>query len=330
MKKIKEIYFRYEACGYGIINYDSNDQKYQLRGKKEKPAFKKFEPHVGANKNVSFAKKVIYEDDYKIKVSRECILNGMFGLGTNGSIGYNTFLLKEYLGNIDFYLRGNLIETGKGGEITRNSSKITFPYAEQCGGSESTVDVGGHEGQKDSKNKASDKQHTSDTSFYHKEKIGDIKYKSGFSGVISLNELQFVPLDDINGRKRFNPDYFDEVKENLKYEIPSFDSKLAYYKKIANENTLPEYGFVFSDEDIKTMLKYFFRKMLNTRIRKAGSKFDITRVYISVSYDGEISTEENRKWEEINLENIFRDVEFKRYYEEISDEEAEKYKIKIK
>ena len=171
---IKNILLKLELEGQGIVNYDSNDQKYILNDTHLKNVIK--------SDNVSYAKKTFYQNDdgklsFKIKISNDSLKHSMFGqdmISQNPNIVHHDYLLYNYIASPTGFLRGYLFPK-KIGDTQKKSSPISLCDAEQTCNAKSAIEVFSRSGEKISNDGTSDK---GDTTFYFKETIGKIKYES--------------------------------------------------------------------------------------------------------------------------------------------------------
>lgn len=278
MKKAKNILFRMKLKGNGIVNFDSVDQKWVYNDTNLKSGmFTQF-------KNTSYAKKKFYKNSdgdlsYKISISSDCIRHDVFKddvLFQSPNIINSEVLLHSFIASPASLLRGYLLTSS---ETLKRKGALTITDAEQTCGAVSYIETFSRSG---AKNTDTEKD-GSDNTFYKKEVVGDIEYKS--MGSIDLMQLQFVSCDQIFDRYAFNPDMFSFYKQFLKTKLPTFDSELGYYQINNSIVELPEYGFKMSDTNIEILVREMFERLLKFSIKRKGSYVETSELEYKIVYD---------------------------------------------
>ena len=275
MKKVKSMLFKAEIEGQGIVNSDSEHQKFiwnQLEGKE----------HCIDN-NVSFAKKNWYLKDgkltYKVKISSSCLRHAMF----EDDFQYQspnliniTPLLIASLATPASIVRGYLYAE-KGSETIKKTSCISLNDAEQTCDAVSNLETFSRSGKK-----VKD-ENKSDNTFFKKETVGKINYE--LTGAMNFKEMQIFSLDQIFDRLAINPDTFELFKRLLKTRMPNFNSEPKYHQIKGSAVQIPEYSFLFSSEDILFLTKFALEKILAIEIRKAQSFAKLKNIKIKLIYN---------------------------------------------
>ena len=238
---VKNVLLRLNIDGIGVVNYDSNDQKWIMNQVKNS----EFNKH----NNVSYAKKNFYRDEedslsYKLKISSDCIRNAIFAqdmIAQSPNISHNDMVLNSFIGDPNSMIRGYMFAE-KGKSALKRKSALTICDAEQTCNAQSYIETFARSGEKTTdENKA-------DNTFFKKETVGEIKY--GSIGSIDLQELQFVSCDLVFDRYAFNADQFNKFKAFLGTKMPNFVSELGYFQLKDSMIQIPEHGFKFSDENV--------------------------------------------------------------------------------
>lgn len=279
-KSVKSILFKVEMSGSGIVNFDSNDQKYihsnTQFGIKNDSSFK----------NASYAKKHFYRDSegkitYKIAISSDCLRHDIFKddvFCQSPNIANNQALLYSYIASPAMLLRGYLFADKKG--TFKRKSPITITDAEQTCNAQSFIDT-----HSSSAKKNDDTERTeSDNTFFKKENVGAIKYAT--QGVIDLMQLQFVSCDQKFDRFAFNPDVFEVYKKFMVSRLPKFDSKLEYYNINGSVSDVPELGLLINDACVIEMVRGFFDRLKNTCITRKDAFAKVDKIQIKLVSDG--------------------------------------------
>jgi len=262
----KTILFKLELEGRGIVNMDSNDQKYL--------ASKTHLKSGSGHNNVSYAKKDFYEDEdgklkYRIKISRDTLMHDMYKneiISQNPSILHHDALLYSYIGSPVSIVRGYMFANSNKNKSIKRKGAITFCDAEQTCNAVSNIETFSRSGDKVENDGTTDKK---DNTFYHKETVGNIKYDA--IGSIDLMALQFLTCDHVFDRYSFNPDHFDLYKEFLSKKLPNFNSKLGYYQLNDSSIDMPEYGVLLSNENILFLVKETLKKLIELNVRRKGA-----------------------------------------------------------
>lgn len=317
MSKIKNILIKLEFEGNGIVNYDSNDQKYMWNKTDNVNSKLRYE-------NTSFAKKSFYMNDdntlgYRLKVSSDCLKHDMFKndmISKNPNILHHPMLLHTYIASPVAIISGYLFASK---DITlKKSSPITLCDAEQTCNAVSTIEVFSRSGQKET-NEGSDK---SDNSFYNKETVGNIKYAT--IGNIDIMKLQFISCDDIFDRKAFNSDEIKLYKEMLDKKM-TLTSELAYYQLNNSIVSIPEHGIMLSDENQIFLVKEALKRMLSIDIRRKNAYCKLSSLKIKLVVDPLVDTFNSPdNWITIDSLDTINSLTFEPYvfYEQIDMDKA--------
>lgn len=324
---MKSILFKLKLKGNGIVNFDHSNQKFIY------PKKHHLLHDVGAN--VKYSKKVFYKDndgniDYKIVISDVCINKAVFNndmVGQNTNFVQHPELLFSQIGSPAMMLNGYLI-TVKDGNTYKKKSPVTLQRAIQTNDAMSTLEIRTRSGYKVKKDDPDDK---SDTTLYSVETVGDVTYES--IGNINLNELQFVSIDDYYDRWAFSPDEFPLFEKYIKKQIKSFNSIPSYYKIKDSQNSFPEIGIRFSDEDVNFMVKYYFERLLKMKIFRRNAFVEVDSIQIKYvnnclvdTYDNHSNWIDIRTLDDINNINVICDE----YYERVDQEDGEYFSNFIK
>lgn len=322
MKKVKSLFFKIKMEGNGVVNFDSNDQKYmwnQLPNKER-----------SNHENVSFAKKNWYVSEngdlsYKLKISSDCLRHQAFADDfqfQSPNIINNDVLFITSLATPASLLRGYLYASK---ELTvKKTSALTITDAEQTCNAVSALETFSRSGKK-----VTD-ENKSDTSFFKKESVGEINYAA--EGGIDFKELQFLSLDQIFDRLAINPDTFPIYKELLRTKLPSFNSEPKYYQIKNSCVEIPEYGILFSNEDVVALTKEMLKRILAINIQKSKSFAKISELKIKLVCDCvDNKMGDDFGWITIKTQDDIDSLNFEveTFFEEESKEKAEILRKKI-
>ncbi len=272
---IKNIFFKFELEGRGVVNYDGNAQKFITR----KLDHLKHLTHF--HDNVSYAKKDITENGYKLKISADCIKKALFKnsiISQTPDISFSDTVLYSYLATPVSLLRGHMFASKT--ETLKRKGALIIVDAEQTNDSVSYLETCAKSGFKTASNVEADK---SDNTFFAKENVGEMEYKS--QGQINLEALQFISCDQVFDRFSFNPDKFKIFKRYLQLTFPDFDSELGYFKLNTSSIDIPERGFKLKNDEVVYLLKEFFKNMLSLSIDRRSAYARISKLEYKIVSD---------------------------------------------
>lgn len=306
-KTIKNILFKLEIEGDGIVNFDSSQQRFI---------------HIADNKNhlshfhdnVTYSKKNFYgkagEEGFRwrIKISSDCMKKEMFGedlIAHTSKLAHNDDLLYGYISSPLAIIRGYMDTTRKEDVIKRKGA-ITLCDAEQVCDAMPYLETFSKAGHREKNNGDSDK---GDNTFYTKETVGKIRYEG--DGDINLIELQFSSCDEIYGRYNFDPDKFELYKQYYELYFPESNLQLDYYQLKTNSIDIPEYGIKFGTDEIKYMIKEFFKRLLGMNIKRRGSYAKTATLKIKLVENPLVDTRESEdNWITISNESEIENLDF--------------------
>jgi len=319
-KKVRSILFRYELEGQGIVNFDENDQKYTL----DAYGFKK--THYNIYDANNYCKKHFFKDEngnskFKVKISSNCIKKAMFkddAVSENNLSSHQNELNMALLSSPYKVIKG-FMQTEKGELGLRRKSCISMNDAIQTCEAMTYMELHTKSGFKKRKQVELDidekKDETSDPTLFHKESVGEIKYKG--SGEIDISQLEFVSTDDIFDRLAIQEDDFPLFKKYSKLHIPNFNSEIGYYSMVGSSDLTPERGFVYSNENKNFLVKYFLDRLIRLKILRSDAYAKIIKLEIKEVCDPYVDTfSDQENWMEINsIEDINNlNFEFHQFY----------------
>jgi len=326
MKKVRSILFKMELKGNGVVNFDSNDQKYLWNENTKGTG----QERVNHN-NVSFAKKRWYKNDdgtidKKLIVSSNCLRYSIFSDDTlfqSPNIINNSFLLNSMIATPGLICRGYMFAEKDPSKSYKRSSVLNITDAEQINNSISTLETFSRSGEKIVD------ENKSDTSFFKKETVGNIVYEA--IGSIDMMQIQFVSCDQLFDRMALNPDIFPDYKKFLSTKLPNFNSELSYYQIKGSAIELPEYGFMLSNENVIFLVKDLFTKMLNLKIRKASAFAEVSSIKYKIvndPFEDKFSDEDG--WLELN-KNVIETLNFDNedFYEKYDFDAAKSLRLEL-
>jgi hypothetical protein len=309
--KTRNVLFKLDIAGNGIVNYDTNDQKY---------VHNDAHTHLKSRyNNTLYSKKNFYgEGDnlrFKIKISSDCLRHSLFDdelISQSPKIISDKRALYSFMASPMSVLRGYMFANKE--ETLKRSGGFHIIDAEQTNDAFSYMELFSKSGERVSKELTTD---TSDTSLFFKETVGNITYAT--QGSVDLRQLQFISCDQVYDRYSFNPDpvNFDLYKKFMRLRLKNFNSNLEYYQLINFKSPdepvmdIPEFGFKFSNENVNDLVKYMVEKLLLLNIERSKSFARKSKLMIKFVTDPLIHTfESENDWVEVNSMNDVNNISF--------------------
>lgn len=330
MKKfqnVKNILFKMDLEGHGIVNRDSSDQKYLHMVKQ---TFLRPTPKSGDN--LSYAKKNFYETpdgetSWKLKISSDCLSHAIFGSDAvpySSKVTLDPVLLYSYYFSAPLLVKGWMNATKS--EQLKRKGAISLNDAEQTNNAVSFWEFFSRSGEKIEKDPETGK---ANPDIHQKETVGDITYQT--NGTIDLMQLQFIACDQGTDRYSFNPDRFELVKSYLKKRLPGFDSELGHYMIKNTYNEIAEHGFLLSEENVVFLVKETLKRMLTVNIRRRNSYAKTSGLKIKLVQDPLIHTEKSEdNWLELNTIEDINNLDFDiQYFYDLIDPNEVKERNKL-
>lgn len=352
MVKTKQIILRGKLKGHGIVNYDSNEQKFAyIKAHKIKnnsndvitvslPDIPRKEDGSFAD-NVLYAKKVFMMDkdsneiSSRLKISSNLLRHTIFGEvpHTNPIISGDPLMMTTFVLSPVGLVRGYMFTTRKdseeGGLSYARKSALTITDAIQSENDSAMThfEVHNREGVKD------------DASLFYKESCGDVEYD--FMAVIDFKTLRFFSCDPKFGRMAMNPDFAEKIAagvlqshfgKQVQFETGGFtDVAQNIGKRYA------EYGIFFGDKTVEFLAKKTMKNIFGINISRAGAfasltglKAKVVKNIITDTFDEDISwndLSDEYGWTTINTVEDIDNMDFgtiETFYEKVSDDDLMK------
>lgn len=308
--KTKEILFKLNLKGNGIVNFDDTAQKYFLSKNCQWQENYK-------NDNLKFSKKTFYKGKdndgneitkYKVKIDSTCLRHALFEKDCKISnpkvMNNNDDLFAYYVSSIVGIVRGFMFTNKKDIGFARSSAVTITSAIENSGAipymevhSNYCVDGTSARDEKDDKKK---------TSFYYSENVGDTFYEA--KGAIDLSKLQFMSCDPQFGRVCFKSEWIDgedklfekvfkEHYGRIPYEIGYYNTNTGTYKSGFNEH-----GIKFDNQFVHYLLKEILLRLAMLKINRAMGYANVCGLQCKAITDG-FSTFDDNGWVDIKNEN---------------------------
>ena len=261
---VKAIKFNLTLEGEGIVNFDSNDQKFLWN--------KISNVEKCRHNNVSFGKGRYYEhiaddsNDVTLNktpiISADCLRHAMYEeeMGVFMlNVMHDQDLFLEVLAHSVLLQRGYLFAK----DVTlKRTSPIKLSYAKAIEYSKLALETFAS-----SQPKVAGEAEKGGTSFFKREVQGKVKYTT--SGMIDLGELGFISVSDVHDRLAVHPDdvdkYLSVLQRNLKEDLPLH---VAYFNKRHDIFQIPERGIKLPDHVVLALTKDIIRRLASINIHR--------------------------------------------------------------
>lgn len=318
---MKQIIFKAIMDGCGIVNFDDNSQKFNLK-KLELSDYCPKDKNGLIPDNIKFAKKYFFAQkdengqtikgekgnilyDYGIKISRDCLRHAIF---SNEVECVNPIIVQNPIVACNYYLspvgltRGYM-NTLKEEQGFKNKSCLTVTDAKEISGAKSHIEIGSTSGERNG------------TSLYYAETIGDIKYE--FEGIIDFKTLMFVVADPMFDRMGIHPDWIDnglaeKTLHNFYGELanPSIGRFTSSSKCLTN--TIAEYGMILNEELVVYLTKFLLKSIMACSIKRNNAYANVTSLSIKLIDDIVFDKmDDNNGWIELKSVEDIDKLDFK-------------------
>lgn len=159
----------------------------------------------------------------------------------------------------------------------------------------------------------------SDTSLFARETTGNTNYNA--TGFIDIDELRFISVSDIYGRRAVSDDVAEAYRRALSANLGSEVDKPRYWRRRDGASSIPERGILLTDAQVQHLVTYLLKRMSEIRIVKSQSGYasttgiaitvlegnrlggDEIKVFDGSAFDGSaIPTEYNCAWDVVTEE----------------------------
>lgn len=322
---MKSILVRAIIEGSGIVNFDSNDQRWLWNRQKN--------VEIVRHNNVSFGKGRYYEfadaegNLYLKKnaiISADCIRHAMFENNMPvhlPNIMHDDMLLIKAVASPAFLERGYLF--ARDGKTTwKRTSPFKITYAKAVEQSETALETFANS---QSRERIDKSEESSETSFFKREVRGDMKYE--VFGVINTSELSFIPISDIHDRFSFDPDYVSVFRSILSEHLGSEVPEPLFFIKKGNCYEIPEYGIMLTEDQTKQLALDILKRLARFNLQRTVTGYArATSVQIKFVKDPlEDTFEDDAGWISVyNSNNKFNSgvldsVNFDNFYDVVND-----------
>jgi hypothetical protein len=278
---IRTVFFKLTIDGVGVVNFDSENQKY-LWNRMDKNSG----VEIARTNNVAFGKATYSRSGDKLtrspKISADALRHAMWE-NEMATIIPNVMHFDEMLLNAlaspMLVTRGYMFAKDNG--TFKRKSPVVFSAAH------AEHDIAQLETHSNTTPKFKDddekilvdakSQEDSATSFFSRETRGQLTYRS--EGSVDLTELGFISLSDVHGRMALNPDHQEEYRQLLKQRLGSDEDipAPAYYVKPFDVYKIPEYGIKLTENQVRLLLKDLFQRISSINIQRTTTGYARTQ-----------------------------------------------------
>jgi hypothetical protein len=265
--KIESILIKATLIGNGIVNFDSNEQKW-LWNKQNGVE------HVKHN-NVSFGKGRYYEtldvDGNKVirktaVISSDCLRHAMYETEQPvhmPNVMHNMILLVNSLANKASIERGWQVSAPK--LNWHRKSSFTLDCARAIESSQPMLETYAKSSERDN----SKDEEKSNANFFKREVRGDTKYE--LIGSIDTTEIGFIPMSEPHDRVNIHSDQAKQFCDKLSLSLNSEVQEPQFYQKQGDIYGIPEYGVLLTQEQRKLLILDILERLARLSIRRSSS-----------------------------------------------------------
>ena len=290
---IKSVDFEITALGHGVVNWNGpTELNIRVKGKDKKvtnhslPKLRGYSNITGrwedGNPKYKYTEDIDFTEN-KLYISQNCIRHHLFR-----DEALVDLHLPEVAENMDKLLcsitglvRGYVIPKQ---EYKRTSALLLEDFVDELGNG--NFEQMGRSGSKEKEiTKSGDEK---STTMFSKTTFGDTKYKS--YGSISIEQLQFISLDDTFSRRAMMPNNEKESKEIAK-KITQFineisntnQAKAEYHSNYVRRGAIfdmGEAGILLNDPAIDVLIKEALERIKNLSIRQAKGYMHVDSIKV--------------------------------------------------
>lgn len=322
--RTKEILFKLDLQGNGIVNFDDTAQKYFLA------KYCHWQENY-KNNNLKFSKKTFRKEGkdedgndivkYNMKIDSTCLRHALFERDckiSNPKVAMNDELFAYYVSSVPGLVRGYMFTTKEDIGYAR-SSAITITSAEETSGAIPYMEV--HSNYCADGTSIREDDEKKKTSFYYSENVGDTFYNA--KGAIDLTKLQFMSCDPQFGRVCFKDKWmegdnnllekvFKEHYGRVPYEVGHYNTNTNTYK-----SEFSEHGIKFDEDFVRYLLKEILIRVATLNIKRSMGYANACRLQCKAVTDG-FSTFDDNGWVDIkseeDIDNFISQIEIEDVY----------------
>lgn len=255
--------------GSGIVNFDSNDQKYNWN--------KQRDVERCSYKNVSFGKGRYYKKTdgeneffYKVPIiSADCIRHAIYEDEMSvhlPNIMHDDNLLLNAIASPAFLERGYMFPRS-GKTQWKRKSPLSISYAKGIDSSVSSLETFSNSQEKN----VEKSEEGSETSFFKREVRGDTTYEC--LGAIDISELGFISMSEVHDRLSFDSDYCSKYSDKLSKRLGSDIPQSSFFIKDKDLYCIPEQGIKLTEEQVKMLVTDIVKRLCLFSVSRCSTGF---------------------------------------------------------
>ncbi len=258
----KAIFIKATIEGSGIVNFDSNQQRFTWNRQKNVEKCKFENTMFGKGRYYSNTEKGDdgEEKEYLTKVgiiSADCIRHTMYDdcMFTHlPNIMHDNELLTRTVAHPAFIERGYMF--AKDTVTWKRKSAFVLSYAKAISESVPALETYSNTQPKTGENKSED---SAETSFFKREVRGETIYE--LQGQIDIKELGFISMSDVHDRMNIHPDCEAQYREFLGEKFGSDITEPGFFIKEGDSYGIPEYGIHLTNDQVKFLVSDILKRL---------------------------------------------------------------------
>jgi len=322
----KAILIKATIEGSGIVNFDSNQQRFTWNRQKNVERCNFENTMFGKGRYYSHSEKNADGEDkeYLTKVgmiSADCIRHTMYDDVMSvhlPNVMHDNELLTRVVAHPAFIERGYMF--AKDTATWKRKSAFALSYAKAVTESVPALETYSNTQSKTGEDKS---ENAAETSFFKREVRGESVYD--LQGQIDVKELGFISMSDVHDRLNIHPDCEALYREVLGKGFGSEISEPAFFLKDGDLYGIPEYGIQLSPDQVRFLIEDILKRLARFNLVRTVTGYART-VSLSIKFvndpledlfndeDGWINVFDGKKFnytalDDINLEVGYTKIE---------------------
>lgn len=161
----------------------------------------------------------------------------------------------------------------------------------------------------------------SDTSLFARETTGNTNYNA--TGFIDIDELRFISVSDIYGRRAVSDDVAEAYRRALSANLGSEVDKPRYWRRRDGASSIPERGILLTDAQVQHLVTYLLKRMSEIRIVKSQSGYaSTTGIAITVLEGNRLGGDEIKVFDGAAFDVSAIPAEYNCIWDEVTEEQG--------
>lgn len=161
----------------------------------------------------------------------------------------------------------------------------------------------------------------SDTSLFARETTGDTSYTA--TGFIDIDELRFISVSDIYGRRAISDDVAELYRQALSANLGSEVDVPRYWRRRDGASNIPERGILLTDAQVQHLVTYLLKRMSEIHIVKSQSGYaQTTGITITIVEGNRITGDEVKVFDGGAFDASLIPAEYRCIWDEVTEDQG--------